>query len=100
MVPVGQQASSYSCQCEELDGSKGDPAVGAPAPQHLLDLALAGFFLFRSVKEALADITLDQESIKNAGKESLGPLPPRTISQPSGGGLSCAKSAWGLAVTL
>jgi hypothetical protein len=32
----------------------------------LLDLALAGFSLFRSVKEALADITLDQKSIKNA----------------------------------
>ncbi len=35
-------------------------------PTYLPDLAPADFFLFRKVKEALAGITLDQESLKNA----------------------------------
>jgi hypothetical protein len=34
-------------------------------PPYSLDLAPADFFLFRKVKEALAGITLDQESLKN-----------------------------------
>jgi histone-lysine N-methyltransferase SETMAR len=35
-------------------------------PPYSPDLAPADFFLFRKVKEALAGITLDQESLKNA----------------------------------
>ncbi len=35
-------------------------------PPYSLDLAPADFFLFRRVKEALAGIMSDQESLKNA----------------------------------
>ena len=38
-------------------------------PHDSLDLAATDFFLFRMVKEELADLSLNQDSLKNAGEE-------------------------------
>jgi hypothetical protein len=47
-------------------------------PPNLRDLVLADFFLFRRVKEALAGITLDQESLRMPWKRLPGTSPPVT----------------------
>ncbi len=65
MVPLGQHASPYSCQHEEMDGSEVDPVL--EHSPYLPDLTpAADFFLFQRAKEALAGISLDQDSLKDA----------------------------------
>jgi hypothetical protein len=77
-------------------------AKGIQLLEHLpysLDLAPADFFLFRMWREAFADITFDQESLKNTWEGVTRISSPKTSPWPCSGGLSRPISAFRLAAT-